>query len=57
MEISGFVRLLALSHWLSGRKTSLFLPCNLKQSDYEKIFGVGRCGAPTLLQLPSEFRE
>ena len=37
MEISGFVRLLALSHWLSGRKTSLFLPCNQNNSVMKKI--------------------
>ena len=37
MEISGFVRLLALSHWLSGRKTGLFLPCNQNNRDMKKI--------------------
>ena len=37
MEISGFVRLLALSHWLSGRKTGLFLPCNQNNRDMKKF--------------------
>ena len=37
MEISGFVRLLALSHWLSGEKVGLFLPCNQNNRDMKKI--------------------
>ena len=40
MEISGFVRLLALSHWLSGRKTDLFLPCNQNNKIMKKILMV-----------------